>query len=621
MASPKKKLVYGMLWPITMEQLAIEFSMIKRGGTIFRPSDKATVGNGLFWHWQKAKSLIWPEFKLHRWDEIRTKCFLEYTYIGEMGCAAAGKSQSAACNFLLDWYIWSSCTTVLVTSTDIPSLELRVWGMMKSYHRVAKENYPWLPGYLIEGKRMITLDPRSDCEEGRDFRNGVIAVPLRKGSAFVGLQSLVGIHNKRVRLLGDELNLCPKAFLDSTSNLSKAEDFKLCGLGNPNETTNAHGLLCEPATDLGGWDGGIDQTPKTKTWKTRFPNGICIQTPGNDSPNLDDPPGTPPRYPFLITREQIEHDAQIWGRDDWHFTMMVDGKMPRGQGSRRVITRAMCERGRALEQPIWRDSRRTRIAALDSAFRGVGGDRCVFCEMQVGYEAEPLPEPGKTIFPLANQEPNTPGERQIIALIDMLVIPINAEKGAPEPEDQIVAFVKKECENRGIPPENFFYDAAMRTSLVTAFARLWSARVESIDSMGKPDDRQVSANINVKCCDYYSKRVTQFWYDARHCIEAQQLRGLTQECMLEGCIREFKQVAGNKIEVESKADMKLKSGRSPDLFDCLCYGLYGAMQRGFIIAKIGALRERMNPRSELWKTNARIQARAAWHSHDLNYST
>lgn len=613
------KLVYGTYWPKYMEQLSIEFSLIKCGGTI-KNKDGSIAGKGLFWHWQKAKSLIWPEFEQTRWDDLRTRCFLEHTYIGEMGCAAGGKSQSAACNFLLDWYLFPSCTTTLVTSTDIPSLELRVWGMMKGYHRSAKERFPWIPGYLIEGRRMITVDPRKDCEEGRDFRNGIIAVPLKKGAAFVGLQSLVGIHNKRVRLLGDELNLCPKVFLDSTSNLSKAEQWKLMGLGNPNETTNAHGALCEPAVELGGWEGGIDQTPKTKTWKTRWPNGICIQTPGSDSPNLDDPPGSPVRYPFLITREQIEHDAQIWGRDDWHFTMMVDGKMPRGQGSRRVITRQMCAKGRALEEPIWRDSRRTRIGFLDAAFGGVGGDRCVFGELQFGYEAEPLPEPGGVIVPLANADPFSTAQRQIIALIDLIVIPINAEKGSDEPQDQIALAVKEQCEKRGIPPENFFYDAAMRTVLVTAFARLWSSQVNALDSMGKPDDRMVSAQIQVKCSDYYSKRVTQFWYDMRHCIEALQFRGLTQDAMSEGCIREFKQVSGNKIEVESKEDMKTKSGRSPDLFDAICYGLHGAMKRGFVISKIGAVRERLNPGKEAWKREAETKAHEAWHKGDLEYA-
>src|SRR5512142_740668 len=306
MAGQKKRLLYGLLWNQVTPAMEIEFQMIKRGGQWTRKGDPTVYGNGMLFHWQRAKQLIWPDRAQHRWDELRAKCFLEYTYIGEMGCAAGGKSDSAACDFLLWWYLHPEHTTVLVSSTDIPSLELRVWGLIKKYHRAAKGEWPWLPGYLIEGKRMITLDPRQESEEGRDFRNGIIAVPCKKGSAYVGMGSYVGIHNKCVGLLGDELNLMPRAFLDSTSNLSKAETFKMRGLGNPNETTNAHGALCEPAAELGGWDAGIDQTPKTKTWKTRFPNGICIQTPGSDSPNMDFPADQPPKYPFLITRKNIE---------------------------------------------------------------------------------------------------------------------------------------------------------------------------------------------------------------------------------------------------------------------------------------------------------------------------
>src|SRR5262249_36139301 len=126
------------------------------------------------------------------------------------------------------------------------------------------------------------------------------AVPCKHGETFIGLGSYVGIHNERVRLLADELHLMARAFLDSTSNLSKCPDFKMVGIGNPNETTNAHGVLCEPAPEIGGWESGIDQANKTNTWQTRFPNGICIQLPGSDSPNMDTPADKPVPYPYLM---------------------------------------------------------------------------------------------------------------------------------------------------------------------------------------------------------------------------------------------------------------------------------------------------------------------------------
>jgi hypothetical protein len=58
--------------------------------------------------------------------------------------------------------------------------------------------------------------------------------------------------------------------------------------------------------------------------------------------------------------------------------------------------------------------------------------------------------------------------------------------------------------------------------------------------------------------------------------------------MLEGCWREFKIVSGNLIEVESKADLKERMGKSPDLMDWCYLCVEGARQRGFKIKRLGS---------------------------------
>src|SRR5262245_8250174 len=364
--------------------------MIRHGGLITLPSTKQRFGNGLAYHMRRFQELIWPEKIWHRWAILELECYCKYTYIGEMGCAAAGKTDSAGSNVLAEWYCFPDKTTALVASTGFRELDARVWGTIKRYHKLAKRRCPTIPGNLIEGKRTIINDTRDEAAEGRDFRNGLIAVPCKHGETYVGLASYVGIHNERIRLIGDELHLMPRAFLDSTSNLSKCPDFKMVGIGNPNETTNAHGVLCEPSPEMGGWESGIDQNNKTDTWPTRFPRGICIHLPGSDSPNMDTPEDQPVPYPFLMTRQQMEDDAQIWGKEDWHYTMMNEARMPRGQGSRRFITRQMCLKFGAQEEPNWLNNNRTRIACLDAAYRGVGGDRCVFMRMEFGAESEQM---------------------------------------------------------------------------------------------------------------------------------------------------------------------------------------------------------------------------------------
>lgn len=598
--------------------------MIRHGGQWKKPNGEM-AGEGLFHHYIEFQKLAWPDkiwekgpFKNY-WAEKCLEVYLDNKYIGVMGCAASGKSDSFGSNVLTDWYCWSDCTTVLVSSTDLKSLELRIWGMIKKYHREVKRNHPWMPGYLIEGKQMLILDPKTECAEGREFKNGILAVACRRGNQFVGLGPLVGIHNKRLRLLADESNLMPRAFLDSTANLSKGtEDFKLVALGNPNETTNAHGVICEPAVELGGWEGGADQTPGTKTWPTRFPGGVCLQLPGSDSPNLKSPDTEPPPFPFLITRQQMIDDAKVWGNDDWRFQMMIEGKMPRGQGSRRVLTRQMCQKFGAFEAPKWRDSNRTSIAFLDAAYRGVGGDRCVFGELQFGREAEPE-NSIVNISQFVSQPNNRNSGRQIIHLVDLMIVPISAEKGADLAEDQIVAFVKNQCEARSIPAERFFFDSGMRTSLVQAFSRLWSPWVGSIDCGGKPSETAVSNEIKTMCRDYYSKFVTELWFSVRMIVESSQFRGMNEEACGEFSAREWKLVSGNRIEVETKEEMKLKTGRSPDLADSITIGCLGARQRGFVIERLASTEQSVQTRQK-WKEDLKKKARAMADAGQLNHA-
>lgn len=615
---------YNLWWQPTVDPLAMELDMIRHGGK-WTTNKGETAGEGLFFHFRKFQELAWPGKVWQKgpfvnyWAEKCLEVYLNYKYIGGMGCAASGKSDSFGGNVLTDWYAWADCTTVLVSSTDLKSLELRIWGMIKRYHKEAKSLHQWLPGYLIEGKQMLILDPREEAaNDGRDFKNGIAAVACKRGNQYVGLGPLIGIHNKRVRLLADECNLMPRAFLDAAANLSKCEDFKLVGLGNPNETTNAHGVLCEPSDELGGWEGSIDQTPGTKTWPTKFPNGICLQLPGSDSPNLKAPDGEPPPFPFLITRQQMLDDAKIWGRDDWHYTMMTEARMPRGQGSRRVLTKQMCQKFGAFGPPQWRDSRITKIAFLDAAYRGTGGDRCVFGELQFGYEVEPPPKPDELASALIFQDSSKKPQRQIVNLVDLMIVPISAERGADLAEDQIARFVMQQCDSRGIPAENFFLDSGMRTSLVQTFSRIWSPWIGSVDCGGRPSETEVSAEIKTPCKDYYSKFITELWFSVRLTVESQQFRGMTEEACSEFSQREWKMVAGNKIEVESKEEMKLKTGRSPDLADAVAIGLYGCRQRGFVISRTVATEPKNNTRNN-WRRELREKANKLNRSGSLSY--
>ena len=57
--------------------------------------------------------------------------------------------------------------------------------------------------------------------------------------------------------------------------------------------------------------------------------------------------------------------------------------------------------------------------------------------------------------------------------------------------------------------------------------------------------------------------------------------------MEEMAMREWDKVKENKYKLETKKEMKLRVGRSPDLGDWLTIAVEGARRRGFQINKLG----------------------------------
>ena len=604
---------YGLRFPQGTHLAEIERQMCRKGGQWTSTSGKV-LGNGLAFHFRKFQEIIYGDQKMwHTWNILQMETYLKHRTIAVLGPSSSGKTNSAATDVLADYLIWPDATTVLICSTTKERLQDRIFGEIKKYHRIAKGNWPSAAGHMIEGRLRIVTDQRSELAEGRDFRNGVIGVACLSGGDFRGISEFIGIKNKRMRVVIDEIQMLPPAILLSLSNLDKNPDFKALGLGNPKETTDALGNFAEPAYELGGWDGGIDQTPKTKTWPTRRPDGICIQLVGLDSPNLDGLLGIP-----LITQAAIDRDIAQYGKDSLQFTMMNMGMMPRGQGSRRIITRQLCLKNRATDDPDWRDSNRIRIGFLDAAYRGVGGDRCVFGELQFGQDALSVDLNDASFTPnIVTQSSPLARTNQIMALIDIMVVPVNAKIDV-EPEDQIVAWVKTQCISRGIEPENFFFDSGMKTALVSSFARSWSPATMSIDCGGSPSDRMVTVQIQIPCNKYFKKRITELWYQVRNVIEAGQFRGMKDGVMQEGCQREWTITTGNLIEVEPKLKMKEKTGRSPDFFDALAIGVEGAIQRGFYISNTAKVEreEKIND----WHKKMATVAKKQWSEGALDHS-
>lgn len=590
---------YGLKWPQDSTQLEREMWMIKQGG-IHSKKNGSTHGLGLSHHYRQMRRIIWPELDDEsdgqRWHKLCRDTILSSPVTVLMGPASTGKTHEPAWLFLCEWMCFPEDTCVLVSSTDMRGLRLRVWGETASLWERAVERFPDLPGHLVDSKLAITAE--SIMEDGelndrtaRDLRSAIIGIPTIQGGKFVGLGKFVGIKQKRVRLIADEAAQMGSGFLSAFSNLNKNPDFRAVVIGNPNDPLDCLGRAAEPKD---GWDGGHMEPDKTVVWGTRFMGGKCVNLIGTDSPNNDFPADKKPRFPYLIHQRKIDETAAFFGRESYEFYSQSVGTMKIATLSRRILTRRLCEDNDALLPHCeWEGGNRTKIAGLDAAY---GGDRTVFISAEFGKAVD--------------------GKIRLLLYPPLLVT--ISPKSPLEPEDQIAAFVKRECEGLGILPSNFFHDSTGRGSLGTALARAWSADCNPVEFGGVPTKRPVSLdhyvldrakNIRrlILCDEFYTHKIAELWFSVRYCVEAGQLRGLTPEAMDEGCMREWRQEKNDRRSIETKTEMKVRLGRSPDLMDAVAIVVEGARRKGFQISKLANESSRKRPQDDYLAKLARSQ--------------
>lgn len=392
------------------------------------------------------------------------------------------------------------------------------------------------------------------------------------------------------------------SFLESLANLNSG-DFKAVFVGNPIGEGDPLDKVSEPKD---GW-GTEGEISKTSVWENKFIGGRTINLVGTDSPNFDQSQDPEPKYPFLINQKSIDNVVAFYGKDSLQYYSQCLGIRKPGLNARRVINKQLCKKFGAFNEAIWMDTKQTDVYAIDAAYGGVGGDRCAGIRVSFGKDFE-----NKLVMKV--YEP------------DIIPVMVREDKSS---EDQISEFVKAKCEGVGIPAEHVFFDATGRGSLGTSFARVWSAYVNPVEFGGKATPRPVSANLYIydeelkqkrlkRCDEHYSKFVTELWFTTRYIIEGAQMRELPESVMDEGCRREWKMVRGDKIEVETKPEMKERVNISPDLYDAFVTACEGARRLGFIIQKLQSLAE--PEKGQTWKNVLRDRAKQIRQGHELNYA-
>lgn len=590
--------VFGLDWPADSKRVEILKYCIRQGGEWTQNGKR--VGAPLFDLYREMQSCLWPDYDHSDWSDLFLRTILDERFTLVAAPKDSGKTNGMARFALCDYFCFPDETLILMSSTDLRGLQLRVWGEIKDLFNRARDTWSNAPGFAVDSLYGIFTDQVGDDGTARDIRKGLICIPVTDSEGkWTGMRRWVGVKQKRRRVLADELQFYPAPYISTLSNLDKG-DFKFVGCGNPIGEGDPLDKLSEPQD---GWDS-LPEVTTTTTWRNRF-GGVTINFVGSDSPAIRNPG----QFTYLINQGDIDRIITYWGKDSAEYWNQALGVRRPGISARRVLTRDMARQFGALDNVIWKGSGTVKIVGLDAAY---GGDRCVLIVLEFGLDINGV---------------------QVAALSAPQLVPVKLyAKSVPEserllPEDQIATFVRDTCERLGIAPSNVFYDSTGRGSLGTSFARIWSADVNPIEFGGSPSTNPVCSDLYIldektkqkrlkRADEHYSKRVTELWFAVRYCVEGRQLRDLPEAVLDEFAAREWMRTKQNKIELESKEDMKPRFGRSPDLADAASIAMAGAIRLGFRIKRLEAPQQaRLD---EQWKDKLRQLADQERRSYNLN---
>lgn len=529
------------------------------------------IGNIPVWEHRKViMQTLWPNWQWHDWCDEWLKAFSDSTWTTWVGPAGAGKSAFAAMCAVEYWFELPEATAVILCSTSVEMLKMRVWNEVIRLYMAIPEKIEVRDesGKLLEtlniGKigRPIATQTKIMWEPGDD-KHGLTGVAVAEGPVEQVVSNHLGVHTKRVLLVMDEMQAVRPAILKAAaSNMSKNEEFKLLGVGNPDDVDSLLGKESEP---IGGWASINIETDHR--WKTLGldpkKGGLCVFTDGRKSP-ADKSPEERKRLPFLINSDQIaQHLYRCRGNtDDPDYWTQSIGFFPPSGTKSTVLDAAIIERFHCRERAIWtRDF--TRGAGLDPAFSFGGGDKKVLRFFKFGQIDEVVD--------------GTLTSRWMVELGKTIMVPVKASSDVPL-DYQIAYFCKEQCEAEGIKPENFGSDSTgIGRGLRSIFDMVWGPII-GVEFGGAPSERRINSTSGKTAKEQYDYRASELNMAVREFAMSDSLRGLDAESSAEFCLRKVT-YENKKQKVEKKSDLKKRINRSPD---CFIAGTMIHTQRGEI---------------------------------------
>lgn len=524
-----KEWQYGRWWSKKIDQFNRELYSFRN------PIPVEKGGESREFHFKRIVSALWPEngpkpFVWHPWAEQMLSAACANQYLAVAGCASSGKTDCFAIWAIVNFIAAPYDTMVLVTSTTLKDSRKRIWGSIRDYWQAA----PPLPGKLVDSMGLIRFE---DGTGGTSDKCGITLIAAEKKKEKEAVGKLIGFKNKRVIVIADEMPELSESILEaSASNLSLNPEFQFIGIGNPASRFDAFGILAKPK---GGWQS---ISPMDEEWETE--RGLCIRFDGEKSPNVLTGKLI---YPWIVTQAKLDEAKARFGENSLAYYRMFRGYWAPTGDEDNIYSETEIISAGADGEAIWLEPP-TKVAALDPAFTN-GGDRTPVQFGEFGISREGIPT---------------------IMLTHRKLLQDNVHDKKRTRTEQIVQQFKDVCDAEGVEPWCCAFDkSGAGGPFGDVVAMAWSPEVLGVQFGGKASELPVSISDTTLSCDRYTNRVSELWFGAKELIRTGQLKGIDRDLAREMCARKYSTKKGTslRMEVESKTDMKARTGASPDLAD------------------------------------------------------
>ena len=491
-----------------------------------------------------------PLMVRHPWAEEIIQAALKNKYVAIGGAASSGKSHTMAAWGIVNWLARPDETLILLTSTTLREARKRIWGSVISLLSVMR-------GAPFKIRDSIGNVAYID-ENGTLFeRAGLSLIAAEKSKTREAVGKFIGIKQKRVFLIADELSELSEAILQAgLSNLSKNPYFSLVGMSNPSSRFDAFGVWSTPQDTWEKINTEVDDT-----WETKW-GGTYIRLDGERSPNII---AGENKYPWLPTLEKVEEDAELLGAKSRGYMRMVRAVFFDSDDSETVYTESELIDSGSMSTVQW-STKPVNIAGFDPAFT-TDGDRSILYFGKVGMD-----DSGQFVCELTKP----------------VQINDDATNKAVPRSYQIARLVKEECDKREVLASNLAIDATgAGQPLADVLAQEFGGDILRVSFGGKASDKRVSVRSKNIGHEIYVNRVSELWFIGKELCRTRQLFGISADLVKEITNRNYdivKTGSNLRMKLESKVEYKARFGQSPDLADAafLCIDL--ARQRHGLVA-------------------------------------